>query len=64
MVVVAALISSTVINCIFPFFTYVESSGLLGEFLPQVCLNLGGLWCAICCLQLARCSQTSQAAVC
>lgn len=36
MVVLAALISSTMLNCIFPFFTYVESSGLLGEFLPQV----------------------------
>lgn len=36
MVVLAALISSTLLNCIFPFFTYVESSGMLGEFLPQV----------------------------
>jgi hypothetical protein len=36
MVALAALISSTLINCIFPFFTYVESSGMLGEFLPQV----------------------------
>lgn len=36
MVVLAALISSTLINCIFPFFTYVTSSGMLGEFLPQV----------------------------
>jgi hypothetical protein len=36
MVVLAALTSSTLLNCVFPFFTYVESSGLLGEFLPQV----------------------------
>lgn len=36
MVVLAALVSSTLLNCIFPFFTYVESSGMLGEFLPQV----------------------------
>ena len=35
MVGVAALIGSTSLNCIFPFFTYVESSGLLGESLPQ-----------------------------
>jgi hypothetical protein len=34
--VLAALVSSTLLNCIFPFFTYVESSGMLGEFLPQV----------------------------
>jgi hypothetical protein len=45
MVVLAALISSTLLNCIFPFFTYVESSGLLGEFLPQVSTVGGGLVC-------------------
>ncbi|KAF8061140.1 hypothetical protein HT031_004601 [Scenedesmus sp. PABB004] len=35
-VVVATLVASTLLNAVFPFFTYVESSGLLGEFLPQV----------------------------
>jgi hypothetical protein len=34
-VVLAALVSSTLLNCVFPFFTYLPSSGLLGERLPQ-----------------------------
>lgn len=34
-VVVAALVSSTLLNCVFPFFTYLPSSGMLGERLPQ-----------------------------
>ncbi|GBF88674.1 MFS general substrate transporter [Raphidocelis subcapitata] len=34
-VVLAALLSSTLLNCVFPFFTYLPSSGLLGETLPQ-----------------------------
>eukprot|EP00879_Flechtneria_rotunda_P012598 GHRR01013155.1.p1 GENE.GHRR01013155.1~~GHRR01013155.1.p1 ORF type:complete len:404 (+),score=171.24 GHRR01013155.1:43-1212(+) len=36
MVVLAALVKSTLLNCIFPFFTYVESSGVFGEYLPEV----------------------------
>jgi len=45
--VLAALVSSTLLNCVFPFFTYLPSSGLLGERLPQVrCLVgwRGGGW--------------------
>ncbi|KAI8473156.1 MAG: hypothetical protein J3K34DRAFT_457449 [Monoraphidium minutum] len=34
-VVLAGLLSSTLLNCVFPFFTYLPSSGMLGEQLPQ-----------------------------
>lgn len=38
--ILAALVSSTLLNCVFPFFTYLPSSGLLGEQLPQVISRL------------------------
>jgi hypothetical protein len=78
--VLAALISSTLLNCIFPFFTYVESSGMLGEFLPQVSVKftvpgLRDVWCqhmhAVSCAAGSvvfsaphRCCQTSWAGCC
>jgi membrane-associated protease RseP (regulator of RpoE activity) len=34
--VLAALLAGTLQNWVFPFFTYVPSSGMFGEVLPQV----------------------------
>lgn len=55
-VVLAALVSSTLLNAVFPFFTYLPSSGMLGERLPQVghskhafslCVICVGAWASL-----------------
>src|SRR5689334_15809926 len=53
-VIVGALVASTLLNCIFPFFTYVPSSGSFGELLPQASAPAPSTNSHCCCMHLLQ----------